>query len=661
MRVPLTAIHRAFPELDRFTDEQCDRFIKAACRTRRRAVHIGLIGLTWLVLFAGGLFIAGYVWTSADDWASVVARRRTDTIAGVVFFLTIAVPPLVALLLRDRLLIGRVRRVLRTRGICPGCRYQLAGLPVSEGNVVTCPECGYAAEVDPSLAELTVTEDGGRFTPSVIPDVPVFWTPRKKRFAKRAAIVLGILFFVVLPAGVGGYELFLRRQAAAARADRIESEGINAFIESHLPPGVTPQDPNAWDVFLEADGMRRDVDGAMWRGNATAASPVPVFDFIYRPLDTSNFTPEETARFAAEEALAREMLTHYREAGVFETLGAVRTMPRSIWALQYGPSQSPQVVMLPYLGPSRQFARINAARMAIAREAGDLEEYADALETTLAIQRMCYRQPFLIDALVGVAIEMLTLAQLRDLLMSEPSAEWLGAVEAAMQRQAVDIDAAYAFESEKLLTLETVAWAFSDPWRVRYGPLSAYLGRLVDLGVSSGELPSGRLGTYAANRRAFESYFDAIIHASKFDPFERPDVSDVETHGLILLEALAPALERCLWGFDRVEIERRATRTLIALERHRIARGRYPETLDALVPEFLAELPIDPWDGRPLKYRPADPAKDPHGRSFILYSVGIDGVDDGGKVLPDPASRHRVLTSMEIGKGFDVILNDPQR
>ena len=42
------------------------------------------------------------------------------------------------------------------------------------------------------------------------------------------------------------------------------------------------------------------------------------------------------------------------------------------------------------------------------------------------------------------------------------------------------------------------------------------------------------------------------------------------------------------------------------------------------MPEFLAAVPLDPVDGQPLRYR-----RDADG-TFTLYSVGENGVDDGG-------------------------------
>ena len=59
----------------------------------------------------------------------------------------------------------------------------------------------------------------------------------------------------------------------------------------------------------------------------------------------------------------------------------------------------------------------------------------------------------------------------------------------------------------------------------------------------------------------------------------------------------------------------------------KLAHGQYPEQLSQLIPDYLAAVPADPVDGKPLRYRRSE------GGTFLLYSVGVNGVDDGG----DPA------------------------
>ena len=67
-------------------------------------------------------------------------------------------------------------------------------------------------------------------------------------------------------------------------------------------------------------------------------------------------------------------------------------------------------------------------------------------------------------------------------------------------------------------------------------------------------------------------------------------------------------------------------RVAIALERYRLAHGEYPESLDALSPQFIDKLPHDIINGQPLHYRRTSDGQ------FVLYSVGWNETDDGGEV-----------------------------
>ena len=66
----------------------------------------------------------------------------------------------------------------------------------------------------------------------------------------------------------------------------------------------------------------------------------------------------------------------------------------------------------------------------------------------------------------------------------------------------------------------------------------------------------------------------------------------------------------------------------IALERFRLAHHAYPAALANLVPEFVPAVPVDYMDGHDLRYR-----LNPDG-TYLLYSVGQDGVDNGGDPTP---------------------------
>jgi hypothetical protein len=64
----------------------------------------------------------------------------------------------------------------------------------------------------------------------------------------------------------------------------------------------------------------------------------------------------------------------------------------------------------------------------------------------------------------------------------------------------------------------------------------------------------------------------------------------------------------------------------LAVERFRLAHtNALPETLEQLAPTCCKAMPADPFDGRPLRYKT-------HGASYVVYSVGSDGQDEGGVV-----------------------------
>lgn len=77
-----------------------------------------------------------------------------------------------------------------------------------------------------------------------------------------------------------------------------------------------------------------------------------------------------------------------------------------------------------------------------------------------------------------------------------------------------------------------------------------------------------------------------------------------------------------------IQSEFSATELLIALRLHKGAKGEHPSSLERLVPEFLPAIPLDDFDGRPLRYLP---------ETGLVYSVGKDLVDDGGSREKDLA------------------------
>jgi hypothetical protein len=73
----------------------------------------------------------------------------------------------------------------------------------------------------------------------------------------------------------------------------------------------------------------------------------------------------------------------------------------------------------------------------------------------------------------------------------------------------------------------------------------------------------------------------------------------------------------------------RCAMTAIACECYRQEQGIWPATLEALVQRgYLKAVPLDPYDGKSLRLRRL-------ATGLLVYSVGMDRIDDGGNVDRD--------------------------
>jgi hypothetical protein len=102
-------------------------------------------------------------------------------------------------------------------------------------------------------------------------------------------------------------------------------------------------------------------------------------------------------------------------------------------------------------------------------------------------------------------------------------------------------------------------------------------------------------------------------------------------HRLRVSAIAIPNFTRVFATTAHAETLRRLTVTAIALKRYQLKHGAPPSDLAVLTPEFLTTVPIDPMSGKALCYRlKAD-------GTFVLYSTGEDGKDDGGDATPREA------------------------
>jgi hypothetical protein len=141
-----------------------------------------------------------------------------------------------------------------------------------------------------------------------------------------------------------------------------------------------------------------------------------------------------------------------------------------------------------------------------------------------------------------------------------------------------------------------------------------------------------RLTSGSALRRAHVvslRYLNQYLDASRLPPEQFAD--GLTNPAQLLKDHDFPELTRVLLGIWMVGESYLRTRTAmrtaivaVAAERFRLERSRWPKDLIELVPTYLKQVPLDPYDGNPLRLRAVEDG-------LLIYSIGHDRQDDGGK------------------------------
>ncbi len=154
------------------------------------------------------------------------------------------------------------------------------------------------------------------------------------------------------------------------------------------------------------------------------------------------------------------------------------------------------------------------------------------------------------------------------------------------------------------------AWSHQDERRYLLG-----MQRLLEIARAAGAQQS-----YASIAQDIDRLADETSNLSRYDRL-RFALSPLS------LSTLSAVIRRGM----QAETDKAMVVCAIALKRHSLRHGQPPSSLDMLAPEFAPSAPVDMMDGKPLKYR-----IDADGRS-MLYSVGPNGLDDGGDATMPPS------------------------
>jgi len=405
---------------------------------------------------------------------------------------------------------------------------------------------------------------------------------------------------------------------AAACCALILAHAIATFVVGRRLDATVDRLQQRWGDLSLSSLAPPEVDKARNRAPVLrAAIDVVALDRDERQVVSSYATFDRSERDESRIEELDGILERHRLS--FELLAAARERPQSNWYIPYEKGISAD---LPPLLDFINLSRLNVARTVRALDRGDGATALAAVEQGLAMTDSLSREPVLIVQLIRVACDRLNLGALRELLARadlDPST--LSRLQEELQPMA-DADPVRlgvlgemkSFYHEMDRIEHGQSFGPGDPWIQRSGLVNWLLR------------PAIRDDTrfYLEQMSRTLERMRVAAHARDEWPTPRP-----RFYHFISRTAL-PNLENAVLRGELFRVRGQLARSAIALRRYRADHGGYPGDLEALVPDYLDAVPIDPFSGAPPVYAV-------EGRGFRLASTA------DGRVRPLPQPTDEVL------------------
>ena len=107
-----------------------------------------------------------------------------------------------------------------------------------------------------------------------------------------------------------------------------------------------------------------------------------------------------------------------------------------------------------------------------------------------------------------------------------------------------------------------------------------------------------------------------------------------------MVAILFPGLSKASDLRDRAVTRLDLSKVSLALAADRAEKGQFPDSLAALAPAHLKEVPKDLFTDGPLVYKKT-------ATGFLLYSLGPNMKDDGGRTVEDDMVNFDIVVKVE--------------
>ncbi len=491
---------------------------------------------------------------------------------------------------------------------------------------------------------------------------PLKWFVRLS-LTGRCMVMAGLLFVTIC--AFFAEENWRGRRAWEHCRRELESKGAlnwQKFIPAPIPDeqnfAAIPFLAPLFDVYpkprapgqqrwRDEEGRERAINFAtpLWRNNARDEPPVPRFEGRMTDLEgalaslrnqsnRSSSLPTQSSSRAETAATLLAALEDYRP--VLEELRIASQRPGCRFNVEYD-AEEPMSILLPHYGVLQRVTRVLELRASAELELLQFDaSFADVM-LMLRLATCTQNEPFVIGLLVRGA-----------LMKRAEQIIWEGLARSKWSEPQLR---AFQEGTGKFQPLKELDWVLRAERAAFGGVAFQYIRghknelRALAENDSLFYLLAGPNGWLDQEQVSYHRLYDQRVLAN-FDPASghvEPHLIDANQKVLeqelnqsviwhhtafcrLIMGNLIKTFQKTAYGQNRAN----QVITACALERYRLAKGRFPEKLDELLPTYSEGLPMDVCNGHTLKYKLL-----PDGQ-FTLYSVGWNEKDDGGMVVMKP-------------------------
>lgn len=257
-------------------------------------------------------------------------------------------------------------------------------------------------------------------------------------------------------------------------------------------------------------------------------------------------------------------------------------------------------------------------------EANDSSGAANAVLAGFNASRSLGDEPFLISALVRIAIDHIVLFDCERLLaqleLDDPT---LSRLQAAIELQMNDPNWQLALRGERAFGFAYLQYLKENPGKAQ--GMSDFVGGTNNpyrewLAFLPGYISRGQAELLRLMNEAV-----AIARRPIEDQREPLEEWDRKAKTLsFFAQQVSPSVLRVYQAELRHQALLRTMLLAVAAERYRVQHKQWPDKLDDLISaKLIDKLPLDPFDGQPLRWKVTEEGR-------VIYSVGKDRTDDGG-------------------------------